>query len=92
MPQFFDWLYSGKIVQFPKFKSSEYNFSTLELLTDTQLNRYTNIDKIRFATASRLWLELTYQKENGEINQYLIEPYALRVYAKTAILLFSLKY
>ena len=50
------------------------------------------LDRIRFAAANHLCAELTYCKENGEQNVYIVEPYSLRQTPDGNILLYSLKH
>lgn len=49
------------------------------------------LDRIRFAAANRLVVELDYRKENGEQKTYRIEPYSLRESREGNILLYAVK-
>jgi predicted DNA-binding transcriptional regulator YafY len=50
-----------------------------------------SLDRVRFAAVNRLCVELEYQKESGERETYLIEPYSLRATSQGDILLYGVK-
>lgn len=49
------------------------------------------LDRIRFAAVNRLLVEMLYQKENGTVQRYTIEPYSLRISRPGNLLLYGVK-
>lgn len=99
LPVFFNWLYEPTIpamkrlmpvppqqgsvsssgpISFGRYASSSFPLSTME--------------RIRFAAANHLCVELHYRKESGQKNCYLIEPYSLNETSAGHILLHAVKH
>jgi hypothetical protein len=50
------------------------------------------LDRIRFAAANHLCVEILYMKEDSHRNSYIIEPYSLRRSNKGYLLIYALKH
>ncbi len=90
LPQFFDWLESGKKETLAHISKINTPIAFDEA-TEKMLAQYSTMDTIRFAAASRLCLQIRYQKEDGTIQNYLAEPYSLRVTQEKVLLFYALK-
>lgn len=50
------------------------------------------LDRIRFAAANHLCVEILYTREDGQRNTYIIEPYSLRRSTDSHLLIYALKH
>lgn len=91
LPAFFDWLNLGKKQAFVAI-SEQDNPVIFDEPTEQFLAQYSVMDAIRFAAASRLCVNIRYRKEDGVIQNYLIEPYSLRITRERNLLLYAYKH
>lgn len=98
LPSFFTWLNNPELVE-PRTREiipsqsdtiDDTSIDLWKLGSDTQ--QLSLLDRILFAAANHLCVELVYRKENGKQNTYLIEPYALRRSSDNNLLLYSMKH
>ena len=91
---FFKWLYGvSEAPQLPVMSTREA-IDTDWTVPDRPIlwNLSAPIEKIRFAAANRLCVELTYEDETGSVNRRLVEPYSLRRTKEGHIQLFLVKH
>lgn len=50
------------------------------------------LERIRFAAANHLCIEIQYRREDGQHKTYIVEPYSLRKSAEENLLLYTLKH
>jgi predicted nucleotidyltransferase component of viral defense system len=99
LPAFFDWLYAASALVKEQLRvmppqngarvsSGPVDFSR----PGSAVFPLSVMERIRFAAANHLCVELEYRKENGQCNTYLIEPYSLNETASGNLLLHALKH
>ncbi len=90
LPEFFDWLASGATKPRPKAPPLDMGAQVLHLalgsLGASGIAHARELERIRFAAASRLCVDLGYQ---GSVRR--IEPYSLRRSAEGAVLLMAVR-
>jgi hypothetical protein len=92
LPIFFTWLYSGYKENLSAIEIDDK--STVSFIPDNQKTfAHSNIFEIlQFSAASRVCLKIHYKKLNGDIKDYLIEPYSLRKSSNNKVLLYAVKH
>jgi predicted nucleotidyltransferase component of viral defense system len=93
LPLLFDWLEQKRPSKpLPAMRSISSGHETVSLPQTLTLWRYSApLEELRFAALNRLLIEMVYQKANGQINKYKIEPYSLRRTKDGNILLYAVK-
>jgi predicted nucleotidyltransferase component of viral defense system len=96
---FFQWLTSPQVAPakelgtIPVKSDAVYNASQADIsafpATTLDLG---SLDRVRFAAANHLCVELVYRREDGTQKTYLIEPYSLRRTPEGNLLLYSVKH
>ncbi|MFA5829457.1 MAG: nucleotidyl transferase AbiEii/AbiGii toxin family protein [Candidatus Gracilibacteria bacterium] len=99
LPDFFNWLESptSPLVRIhttiPVQAGTVIDQSDIGLINSSAAAPQFNLlDRIRFAAANYLCVEIIYHREDGAQNTYLIEPYSLRRTSDNHLLLYSLKH
>lgn len=99
LPNFFEWLYAPVIstrrslAAVPPQQGARASIGPVDFRSYAASNLPLSLmERIRFAAANHLCVELEYRKENGEQNTYLIEPYSLNETSAGNLLLHALKH
>lgn len=94
---FFDWLENDEIVvqSLPVIPTQEHTVYDTEISNFWHDGRGTPklnmLEKVRFAAANHVCVEIRYTCENGQAKTYIIEPYSLRKNIKGYLLIYALK-
>ncbi len=95
---FFNWLAHPEIIvqPLPDIPSQP---DTTKNIPPQDISRFSSstqelgiMDRIRFAAANHLCVELQYTRENGEHKTYVVEPYSLRKSTDGNLLIYALKH
>lgn len=99
LPNFFEWLYASAISTqrsldaMPPQQGARTSSGPIDFHSYATSNLPMSLmERIRFAAANHLCVELEYRKENGQQNSYLIEPYSLNETSAGNLLLHALKH
>jgi predicted nucleotidyltransferase component of viral defense system len=99
LPNFFEWLYAPvnltqqSLAPMPPQLGARVSTGPVDFRSyATSRLPVSLMERIRFAAANHLCVELEYRKENGEQNIYLIEPYSLNETSAGNLLLHALKH
>ena len=99
LPNFFEWLYASVISTGRSLAAMPPQQGALASTGPIDFRSYATssfplslMERIRFAAANHLCVELEYRKGNGEQNTYLIEPYSLNETSAGNLLLHALKH
>ncbi|MDA1352847.1 MAG: nucleotidyl transferase AbiEii/AbiGii toxin family protein [bacterium] len=99
LPGFLEWLNSPESVAprtreiIPSKPGTIVDNTPIDLRSlDSGTSQLSLLNRIRFAAANHLCVELVYRKEDGEQNTYIIEPYSLRRTSDNNLLLYSMKH
>ena len=107
LPNFFEWLYapidivSEPLIAMPAQHGAGASSGPIDFRSYSLANTSANgsadfpmslMERIRFAAANHLCVNLSYQKADGQINTYLIEPYSLNETSAGHLLLHALKH
>lgn len=99
LPNFFEWLYAPVVLTQQPLVPMPPQPGARVSTGPVDFRRYATsslplglMERIRFAAANRLCVELEYRKDNGEKNTYLIEPYSLNETSAGNLLLHALKH
>ncbi len=90
LPEFFEWLASGRAPIAPAAYgggAGEVVLRERDLRLPISAARQAHVEVIRFAAANRLCVELEYRKEDGRRTKRVVEPYSLRRTSKGDIVL-----
>lgn len=95
---FFNWLENPDVV-IPTLQDIPSQRGTIQGAAPVDIWRYGSgtpglgmLDRIRFAAANHLCVEIRYEREDGERNTYIIEPYSLRRSSEDYLLIYALKH
>lgn len=107
LPRFFEWLYapiaivSEPLMEVPAQQGAAASSGPIDFRSYSLANSSASgsvhfpmslMERMRFAAANHLCVNLNYQKADGQINTYLIEPYSLNETSEGHLLLHALKH
>jgi predicted nucleotidyltransferase component of viral defense system len=103
LPHFFEWLnapiiaVSEPLMAVPVQQGAAASSGPIDFRSYGSVNGSAHfpmslMERIRFAAANHLCVNLNYQKADGQINTYLIEPYSLNETSAGHLLLHALKH
>lgn len=99
LPSFFAWLYAPETLSretldvIPPQKGSISSDGPIDLWNyKVPVQQLRTLERIQFAAANHLCIEMHYCREDGVQKTYLIEPYALNTTSKGHFLLHTLKH
>lgn len=95
---FFNWLEHPEIViqtlqDIPSQRGTTHDTTPLDIWRyGSGTPGLSMLDRIRFAAANHLCVEILYTREDGQRNTYIIEPYSLRRNVDSHLLIYALKH
>lgn len=98
LQEFFNWLEHPEIVtktlnDIPLQQDTIPNTRTIDIWRNGRdMPGRAILNKIQFAAANHLCVEIQYRREDGKYNKYIIEPYSLRKSTAGHLLVYALKH
>ena len=96
---FFQWLTSPQVAPAKELGTIPVRSDAVNNASQADISAFPattvdlgSLDRVRFAAANHLCVELVYRREDGTQKTYLIEPYSLRRTSEGNLLLYSVKH